>query len=91
MEVNVDCISLGACMSEIEDRVRRLISRNLSVAEEAVVPSASLIEDLGADSLDTVELVISLEDEFGIQLTDDQVASIQTVGDAVALIGKLAA
>ncbi len=78
-------------MSEIEDRVRRLISRNLSVAEEAVVPSASLIEDLGADSLDTVELVISLEDEFGIQLTDDQVASIQTVGDAVALIGKLAA
>lgn len=91
MEVNVDCISLGACMSEIEDRVRRLISRNLSVAEETVVPSASLIEDLGADSLDTVELVISLEDEFGIQLTDDQVASIQTVGDAVALIGKLAA
>jgi acyl carrier protein len=76
-------------MSDIEDRVRRLISRNLSVAEETVVPTASLIADLGADSLDTVELLMSLEDEFGIQLTDDQVASIQTVGDAVALIGKV--
>lgn len=78
-------------MSEIEDRVRRMILRNLSVAEETVVPSASLIVDLGADFLDTVELVISLEDEFGIQLTDDQVASIQTVGDAVTLIRKVAA
>jgi acyl carrier protein len=88
MEANADCF-LGGCMSDIEDRVRRLISRNLSVAEETVVPTASLIADLGADSLDTVELLMSLEDEFGIQLTDDQVASIQTVGDAVALIGKV--
>jgi len=78
-------------MSDIEDRIRRLISRNLSVAEEDVVPTARLIEDLGADSLDAVELVISLEDEFAVQLTDDQVASIRTVGDAVDLIGKVAA
>jgi acyl carrier protein len=76
-------------MSDIEDRVRRLISRNLSVAEEAAVPTASLIADLGADSLDIVELLMSMEDEFGIQLTDDQLASIETVGDAVALIGKV--
>jgi acyl carrier protein len=76
-------------MSDIEDRVRRLISRNLSVAEETVVPTASLVGDLGADSLDIVELLMSLEDEFGTELTDDQVASIRTVGDAVALIGKV--
>lgn len=78
-------------MSDIEDRIRTLISRNLSVAEEDVVPTASLIDDLGADSLDTVELVITLEDEFAVQLTDDQVASIKTVGDAVDLIGKVTA
>ena len=78
-------------MSDIGDRIRTLISRNLSVAEEAVVPTARLIEDLGADSLDAVELVISLEDEFAVQLTDDQVASIRTVGDAVDLVGKVAA
>ncbi len=78
-------------MSGIEDRVRKLIARNLSVSEEVVVSDANLILDLGADSLDTVELIISLEDEFGIQLTDDQVASVQTVGDAVGLIGKVTA
>jgi acyl carrier protein len=78
-------------MSDIEDRVRKLISRNLAVAEETVVPSAILIDDLGADSLDTVELLLGLEDEFGIQLTDDQAASIQTVGDAVALIERVTA
>jgi acyl carrier protein len=78
-------------MSDIEDRVRKLISRNLAVAEETVVTSAILIDDLGADSLDTVELLLGLEDEFGIQLTDDQAASIQTVGDAVALIERVTA
>jgi acyl carrier protein len=76
-------------MSGIEDRVRKLIARNLSIAEETVVPEANLILDLGADSLDTVELIISLEDEFDIQLTDDQVGSVQTVGDAVALVEKV--
>lgn len=88
MGANADCF-IGGCMSDIEDRVRRLISRNLSVAEETVVPTASLVGDLGADSLDIVELLMSLEDEFGTELTDDQVASIRTVGDAVALIGKV--
>jgi acyl carrier protein len=76
-------------MSGIEDRVRKLIARNLSIAEETVVPEANLILDLGADSLDTVELIISLEDEFDVQLTDDQVGSVQTVGDAVALVEKV--
>jgi acyl carrier protein len=78
-------------MSEIADRVRRIISNVLSASEATVVPTAHLVKDLGADSLDGIELLLSLEEEFEVMLTDDQVDAIHTVGDAVATIEKVAA
>ncbi|MCX7799635.1 MAG: acyl carrier protein [Fimbriimonadales bacterium] len=75
---------------EILDRVRKIVVNALSVKEEEVVESASFEEDLGADSLDVVELAMALEEEFGIDIPDDDVNSIKTVGDAVKYIsGKV--
>lgn len=75
---------------EILDRVRKVVVNALSVKEEEVVESASFEEDLGADSLDVVELAMALEEEFGIDIPDDDVNSIKTVGDAVKYIsGKV--
>ncbi|UWQ17007.1 acyl carrier protein [Jannaschia sp. M317] len=73
-------------MSDIEDRVRKKVVEHLGVEEEKVVPNASFIDDLGADSLDTVELVMAFEEEFGIEIPDDAAESIQTFGDAVTFI-----
>ena len=73
-------------MSDIEDRVRKKVVEHLGVEEDKVTENASFIDDLGADSLDTVELVMAFEEEFGIEIPDDAAESIQTFGDAVKFI-----
>ncbi|MBN9502188.1 MAG: acyl carrier protein [Armatimonadetes bacterium 55-13] len=70
------------------EKVRKVTVEELGVKEEEVVESASFTEDLGADSLDVVELVMAFEDEFGIDIPDDEVGEIKTVGDAVTYIDK---
>jgi acyl carrier protein len=76
----------GRTMSDIADRVKKIVVEHLGVEEEKVVDSASFIDDLGADSLDTVELVMAFEEEFGIEIPDDAAETIQTFGDAVKFI-----
>ncbi len=73
-------------MSDIPDRVRKIVVEHLGVEEDKVTESASFIDDLGADSLDTVELVMAFEEEFGIEIPDDAAEKIQTFGDAVDYI-----
>ena len=73
-------------MSEIADRVKAIIVDKLSVEEDKITPEASFTTDLGADSLDTVELIMEFEKEFGIQIPDDQAEKIATVGDGIAFI-----
>ncbi|MGM9845640.1 MAG: acyl carrier protein [Muribaculaceae bacterium] len=73
-------------MSEIADRVKAIIVDKLGVDEAQVTETASFTTDLGADSLDTVELIMEFEKEFGITIPDDQAEKIGTVGDAVAYI-----
>lgn len=70
------------------ERVKKVTVEELSVKEEEVVESASFQEDLGADSLDVVELVMAFEDEFGIDIPDEEVGDIKTVGAAVSYISK---
>jgi acyl carrier protein len=70
----------------LEDQVREIICDKLSVKPEQITPETSFINDLGADSLDIVELVMELEDKFEIQIPDEEAEKIQTVGDAVAYI-----
>ena len=73
-------------MSEIASKVQKIIVDKLGVEESKVVPTASFTNDLGADSLDTVELIMEFEKEFGISIPDDQAEKIQTVGDAISYI-----
>ena len=73
-------------MSDIADRVKKIVVEHLGVDESKVVIDASFIDDLGADSLDTVELVMAFEEEFAIEIPDDAAETIQTVGDAVTFI-----
>ena len=73
-------------MSEIASRVKAIIVDKLGVEESEVVATASFTNDLGADSLDTVELIMEFEKEFGISIPDDQAEKITTVGDAIAYI-----
>ncbi|RRC99856.1 acyl carrier protein [Prevotella sp. OH937_COT-195] len=73
-------------MSEIESKVRDIIVDKLGVNEEEVKPEASFTNDLGADSLDTVELIMEFEKEFNISIPDDQAEKIGTVGDAIKYI-----
>jgi acyl carrier protein len=76
-------------MSEdIFERVKKVTVEELGVKPEEVVETASFTEDLGADSLDVVELVMAFEDEFGIDIPDEEVGEIKTVGDAVNYIQK---
>ena len=67
----------------IEERVKKIIVEQLGVKEEDVKPEASFVEDLGADSLDTVELVMALEEEFDIEIPDDEAEKITTVQSAI--------
>ena len=73
-------------MSEVAERVKAIIVDKLSVEETEVTNEASFTNDLGADSLDTVELIMEFEKEFGISIPDDQAEMITTVGDAIAYI-----
>ena len=75
-------------MSDIEQKVKKIIVEHLSDDESKVVPSANLIDDLGADSLDTVELVMSFEEEFGIEIPDDAAEKIRTVQDVVDYVAS---
>ena len=73
-------------MSDISDRVKKIVVEHLGADEDKVVDNASSIDDLGADSLDTVELVMAFEEEFGIEIPDDAAENIQSFGDAVKFI-----
>ena len=73
-------------MSSIEERVRKIVVEQLGVTEDQVTLEASFVADLGADSLDTVELVMALEEEFDAEIPDDQAEAITTVKQAVAFI-----
>ena len=72
--------------SVIANNVKKIIARELGVSEELVVPHANIIEDLGADELDVVEIIMALEEEFGVYITDEDAKMIDTVGDAIAYI-----
>ena len=75
-------------MSDIADRVKKIVVEHLGVEAEKVTDNASFIDDLGADSLDTVELVMAFEEEFGIEIPDDAAETIQSFGDVVGFITK---
>ena len=73
-------------MSSVEDRVKKIVIEQLGVKEEEVTPSASFVDDLGADSLDTVELVMALEEEFETEIPDEEAEKITTVQEAIKYI-----
>ena len=73
-------------MSEIAERVKKIVVEHLGVDEAKVSQEASFIDDLGADSLDTVELVMAFEEEFGSEISDSEAEKILTVGDAIKFI-----
>jgi len=73
-------------MTDAVNRVKAIIAEQLGVKPEEVTPEASFVEDLGADSLDTVELVMALEEEFGIEIPDEDAEKMTTVGEAVKYI-----
>ena len=70
----------------LEQRVKDIIDEQLGVKPDQVTPAAKFIEDLGADSLDTVELVMALEEEFGIEVPDEQAEKLQSVGDVIKYV-----
>ena len=80
----------GKAMGTVEERVKKIIGEQLGVEEDEVTPEASFVEDLGADSLDTVELVMALEEEFGIEIPDEDAEKILTVGKALDYIKEKA-
>ena len=73
-------------MSSVEERVKKIVAEQLGVKEEEVTSDASFVDDLGADSLDTVELVMALEEEFGIEIPDEDAEKITRVKEAVEYI-----
>jgi acyl carrier protein len=75
-------------MSDIEQRIKNIICEQLDVAEDDVVPTASFVDDLGADSLDQVELIMAMEEEFDVSIPDEDAEKIATVKDAIAYITK---
>jgi len=75
-------------MSDIESKVKDIIVEQLGVSADQVKPEAKFIEDLGADSLDTVELVMAFEEEFGIEVPDEDAEKLQSVGDVVSYVNS---
>ena len=78
-------------MSDVSDKVKTIICDQLMVDQAEITAESSFVEDLGADSLDTVELIMEFEDEFGIEIPDEQAEKISTVGEAIAYLDKLLA
>ena len=76
-------------MSDVADRVKKIVLDHLGVGEDKVVENASFIDDLGADSLDTVELVMAFEEEFGCEIPDDAAEKIMTIKDAIEFIESI--
>lgn len=70
------------------EKVRKLIAEQLNISEEKVTPETRIVEDLGADSLDMVEMLMTLEEEFGIEVPDEEAANLKQVSDLVAFIEK---
>lgn len=75
----------------VGEKIKSIIAEQLGVKTEEVTPEASFIDDLGADSLDTVELIMALEEEFGIEIPDEDAEKMTTVGDAIKYIEEKAA
>jgi acyl carrier protein len=75
-------------MSATFETVKKIVQEQLDVEEDKITPDANFIEDLGADSLDTVELVMALEEEFGVEIPDEDAENIKTVEDVVKYIGS---
>ena len=75
-------------MSAVEDKIRKIICEQLDVPEKDVVPEASFVDDLGADSLDQVELIMAMEEEFDVSIPDEDAEKIGTVQDAIDYISK---
>ncbi len=73
-------------MSNIDEKMMEIIAKQLSVPKEKIVPEASFVDDLGADSLDLVELVMAMEEEYGIEIADEDAEKMQTVQDAINYI-----
>ncbi len=73
-------------MSDVAERVKKIVIEHLGVEEDKVTENATFIDDLGADSLDTVELVMAFEEEFGVEIPDDAAEKIQSVKDAISYI-----
>ena len=78
-------------MEVSQDKIRQIIADQLGVKKEEVTDSAKFVDDLGADSLDTVELVMALEEEFGVEIPDEDAEKLATVGDALKYIEEKAA
>ena len=75
-------------MATVEEKVKKIICEQLDVAEDDVVPKASFVDDLGADSLDQVELIMAMEEEFDVSIPDEDAEKIATVQDAIDYINK---
>ena len=75
-------------MSDIEEKIKNIICEQLDVAEDDVVPTASFVDDLGADSLDQVELIMAMEEEFDVSIPDEDAEKITTVKDAIEYVTK---
>jgi acyl carrier protein len=75
-------------MADIEERIKRIICEQLDVEEKDVVPTASFVDDLGADSLDQVELIMAMEEEFDVSISDEDAEKIATVQDAINYVKK---
>ena len=78
-------------MSDIADKIKKIICEQLDVPEEEVVPEASFVDDLGADSLDQVELIMAMEEEFDVSIPDEDAENIGTVQDAIDYVQKVLA
>ena len=75
-------------MSDVADKIKKIICEQLDVPEEDVVPEASFVDDLGADSLDQVELIMAMEEEFDVSIPDEDAENIGTVQDAIDYVQK---